>query len=90
LETKERREQLFKHLDVVLKRSLKKFQIERGQKEGLNLKWGRLIVQAVREYGFLLRSEETEIRLANLEEKLKNGVLIPNEQSKQKNTRFRR
>ena len=89
MEIKERREQLFKHLDFVLKRSLKKFQIERGQKECLNLKWGRLIVQAVHEYGFLLKSDELELRVKELEEKYKDGVFIPNE-PKPKNQRFRR
>ena len=77
METKDRKEQLFQYLELVLKRAEKKFKIDRGQREELNLKWGRLIVQAVHEYGYLLKSEEIEIRLSELEEKLRHGVLIP-------------
>ena len=80
MEAKERREQLLKHLDVVLKRSLKKFQIERGQKERLNLKWGRLIVQAIQAYGRLLETDELEERVAKLEEERKGCIMVPTEE----------
>ena len=46
--------------------------------------WGRLIIQAVSAYGRLLDTEELEERVTELEEKLKDGVLIPN--GKQKKT----
>ena len=45
---------------------------------------GRLIIQAVSAYGRLLDTEELEERVTELEEKLKDGVLIPN--GKQKKT----
>ena len=76
LTEKNRREPLFQHLDAVLKVAGKKYKTNSRQ-NGERIKWGNLIIKAVHEYGYLLKSEDTEIRLTNLEEKLKHGVLIP-------------
>jgi len=85
----ERRNGLFQRLDVVLVTSEKKFKSDKKRDE-LRLKWGRLLVNAVNSYGKLLETEELELRVEKLEEQLKDGVLIPNEERKQKTTRFRR
>jgi len=78
----DRREPLFQHLDAVLKVAREKYKTD-NRENSERIKWGNLIIKAVHEYGFLLKSEDTEIRLTELEEKLKHGVLIPdgNEQT---------
>ena len=85
---KNRREPLFQHLDSVLKVASKKFRTNSRQNSE-RIRWGNLIIKAVHEYGFLLKSDELELRVRELEEKYKDGVFIPNEH-KQKNPRFRR
>lgn len=85
---KDRREPLFQHLDSVLKVSQKKFKTE-SRENSERIRWGSLIIKAVHEYGFLLKSDEIELRVTELEEKLKTGVLIP-DGSEQKDQRVRR
>ena len=85
---KDRREPLFQHLDNVLKVAQKKFKTEKRENSE-RIRWGSLIIKAVHEYGYLLKSEEIEIRISELEEKLKSGVLIP-DGSEQTTQRVRR
>jgi len=83
MDVKERRNQLFQYLDGVLDRAEKK--AKNGKtKNGEKLAWNRIIIQAISTYGRLLDTEELEERVTDLEEKLKDGVLIPN--GKQKKT----
>jgi hypothetical protein len=77
LNLEKRKEPLFKHLDNVIKVSSKKFESD-TRENNERIRWGNLIIKAVHEYGFLLKAEDTDVRLAQLEEKLKNGVVIPN------------
>ncbi len=84
MNAKDRREQLFQHLNGVLSLAQKKYNLKNGQSDQRKLAWGRLIIQAVSAYGRLLDTEELEERVTELEEKLKDGVLIPN--GKQKKT----
>ena len=84
MNAKDHREQLFQHLTSVLSLAQKKYELKNGQSDRRKLAWGRLIIQAVSAYGRLLDTEELEERVAKLEEKLKDGVLIPN--GKQKKT----
>ncbi len=79
MNAKDRREQLFQHLNSVLSLAQKKYELKNGQSDRRKLAWGRLIIQAVSAYGRLLDTEELEERVAKLEEKLKDGVLIPND-----------
>jgi len=83
MDAKERRNQLFQHLDGVLDRAEKKAK-NCKTKNGEKLAWNRIIIQAISAYGRLLDTEELEERVAKLEEELKDGVLIPN--GKQKKT----
>ena len=85
---KDRREPLFQHLDSVLKVAQKKFKTDKRENSE-RIRWGSLIIKAVHEYGYLLKSEEIEIRISELEEKLKSGVLIP-DGSEQTTQRARR
>jgi hypothetical protein len=78
MEAKEHREKLFRHLDGVLERVEKKA-INKNTRNGDALSWNRIIIQAVNAYGRILNMEELEQRIETLEEKLKKGVLIPNE-----------
>jgi len=78
MEAKEHRTKLFQHLDGVLGRAEKKVK-NKNTKNGDALSWNRIIIQAVNAYGRLIEAEDLEQRLEALEEKLKNGVLIPNE-----------
>ncbi len=75
----DRREQLFQHLTSVLSLAHEKYNMKKGQSDGRKLAWGRLIIQAVSAYGRLLDTEELEERVTKLEEKIKDGVLIPND-----------
>ena len=77
----ERRKPLFKYLRGVLKVADKKFQTD-NRDNGERLKWGRLIIQAVSACGVLLKDEDLELRVRELEEKIKNAVVIPNEPKK--------
>jgi len=79
LNVKDRRERLFQHLTSVLSLAQKKYGLKNGQSDRRKLAWGRLIIQAVSAYGRLLDTEELEERVTKLEEKLKDGVLIPND-----------
>ena len=79
MNVKDRREQLFQHLTGVFSLAQKKYELKSGQSGGRKLAWGRLIIQAVSAYGRLLDTEELEERVTELEEKLKDGVLIPND-----------
>ncbi len=79
MNAKDHREQLFQHLTSVLSLAQKKYNLKNGQSDGRKLAWGRLIIQAVSAYGRLLDTEELEERVTKLEEKLKDGVLIPND-----------
>jgi len=90
LSVEDRRESLFRYLDLVLKRAEKKIKLKRNKAEATNQAWARIIIQAVNAYGRLLETEELEARVEKLEVQLRGGVLIPNEIRKPKNTRFRR
>ena len=76
MDSTERRKKLFQHLTGVLGRAEKKAKNNKT-KNGQKLAWNRLIIQAVNAYGRLLETEELEERVSQLEEKLNNGVLIP-------------
>jgi len=70
-----RRIRLFQYLDDVLSVSHKKFIINnKASKERRS--WGRLLVSSISVYGKLLENEELELRVEELEKKLKDGVLI--------------
>jgi transcription elongation GreA/GreB family factor len=75
------RKKLFQHLDEVLSVSQKKFTIE-NKPDKERRAWARILIQAINSYGKLLEYETLEIRIEELEEKLKNGVLIPVEKHK--------
>jgi transcription elongation GreA/GreB family factor len=75
------RKKLFQHLDEVLSVSQKKFTIE-NKPDKERRAWARILIQAINSYGKLLECETLEIRIEELEEKLKNGVLIPVEKHK--------
>jgi hypothetical protein len=85
----DRRKGLFTKLDSVLGVSEKKFKSEK-KGDGLRLKWGRLMVNAIGVYGRLLDTEELELRVEKLESQIKDGVLIPSEEHKQETKQFRR
>lgn len=70
------RTKLFNTLDVVLSVSQKKFEME-TKSDADRQAWGRLIVNAANSCGKLLDVEEPEERISKLEEKLKEGVIIP-------------
>jgi hypothetical protein len=79
---KERRNTLFRLLDGVLSLSHKKIHTKANSdkaKQG----WARVLVSTVSTYGGLLKDEELELRVIELEEKLKNSILIP--KSKEEN-----
>ena len=82
MEVKEHRERLFRLLDGVLNRAEKKA-TNKNTKNGDARSWNRIIIQAVNAYGRLLESEDLEQRVEHLEQKLKDGVLIPNGERKQ-------
>ena len=73
---KERRNTLFRVLDGVLSTAHKKIH-NGGNSDRAKQGWARVIVSAVSTYGNLLKDEELEFRVIALEEKLKNGILIP-------------
>jgi len=73
---KERRNTLFRVLDGVLSLSHKKIHSE-GNSDKAKQGWARVLVSAVSAYSGLLKDEELELRVIELEEKLKNSVLIP-------------
>jgi hypothetical protein len=73
---KERRNTLFRVLDGVLSLSHKKIHTE-GNSDKAKQGWARVLVSTVSTYGGLLKDEELELRVIELEEKLKNSVLIP-------------
>ena len=75
------RKNLFQHLEEILSVSQKKFGIE-NKPDKERRAWARILIQAINSYGKLLEYETLEIRIEELEEKLKNGVLIPIEQHK--------
>ena len=79
MDVTDRRELLFQHLSSVLSLAQKKYELKNGQSDRRKLSWGRLIIQAVSAYGRLLDTEELEERVTELEKKLKDGVLIPND-----------
>jgi hypothetical protein len=80
------REKLFQHLDGVLSVSQKKFAIE-NKPDKERRAWARILIQAINSYGKLLEFEELEMRIEDLEEKLKNSILIPKPEEKKKHGR---
>lgn len=76
---KDRRSTLFRVLDGVLSMAHKKIHAA-GNSDRAKQGWARVLVSAVSTYGSLLKDEELEIRVIELEEKLKNGILIPKPQ----------
>jgi hypothetical protein len=81
--TKERRNTLFRVLDGVLSLSHKKIHSE-GNSDKAKQGWARVLVSDVSAYGGLLKDEELELRVIELEEKLKNSVLIPKSEEPKK------
>jgi hypothetical protein len=73
---KDRRNTLFRVLDGVLSLSHKKIHAE-GNSDKAKQGWARVLVSTVSAYGGLLKDEELELRVIELEEKLKNSVIIP-------------
>jgi hypothetical protein len=73
---KDRRNTLFSVLDNVLSLSHRKIHSE-GNSDKAKQGWARVLVSTVSAYGSLLKDEELELRVIELEEKLKNSVLIP-------------
>ena len=89
---KDRRNTLFRVLDGVLSLSHRKIHSE-GNSDKAKQGWARVLVSAVSAYGGLLKDEELELRVIDLEEKLKNSILIPKPKDydeKQKAERARR
>jgi len=78
MDAKKHRNKLFQHLDRVLGRAEKKAE-NKNTKNSNALAWNRIIIQAVNAYGRLLSDEELEQRVEQIEQKLKDGVLIPHE-----------
>ena len=78
---KKLRKKLFQHLEDILDVSQKKFKTE-NKTDKERRAWARILIQAINSYGKLLEFEELEIRIEELEEKMKNGVLIPLEKSR--------
>ena len=76
---KERRNTLFRVLDGVLSLSHGKIHAE-GNSDRAKQGWARVLVSAVSTYGGLLKDEELELRVIELEEKLRNSILIPKPQ----------
>ena len=73
---KDRRNTLFGILDCVLSLSHRKIHAE-GNSDKAKQGWTRVLVSTVSTYGGLLKDEELELRVIELEEKLKNSVIIP-------------
>jgi hypothetical protein len=73
---KDRRNTLFRVLDGVLSLSHNKIHAE-GNSDKAKQGWARVLVSTVSVYGGLLKDEELELRVIELEEKLKNSVIIP-------------
>jgi hypothetical protein len=73
---KKLRTKLFQHLEDILIVSQKKFNTE-NKTDKERRAWARILIQAINSYGKLLESEELEIRIEELEEKMKNAVMIP-------------
>ena len=89
---KDRRNTLFRVLDGVLGMAHKKIHVA-GNSDKAKQGWARVLVSAVSAYGSLLKDEELELRVIELEEKLKNSILIPKPKDydeKQKAERARR
>ena len=78
---KKLRTKLFQYLEDVLDVSQKKFKTE-NKTDKERRAWARILIQAINSYGKLLESEELEIRIEELEEKMKNAVMIPIEKCK--------
>ncbi len=85
---KERRNTLFRVLDGVLSLSHRKIHAE-GNSDRAKQGWARVLVSAVSTYGGLLKDEELELRVLELEEKLKNSILIPKQQDDAKTRNVR-
>jgi hypothetical protein len=83
---KDRRNTLFRVLDGVLSMAHKKIHVA-GNSDKAKQGWARVLVSAVSTYGSLLKDEELELRVIDLEKKLKNSVLIPKPQYESSKTR---
>jgi hypothetical protein len=82
---KDRRNTLFRVLDGVLSLSHKKIH-GAGNSDKSKQGWARVLVSAVSTYDNLLKDEELELRVIDLEEKLKNSILIPKPPAKSERT----
>jgi hypothetical protein len=80
---KDRRNTLFRVLDGVLSLSHTKIHSE-GNSDKAKQGWARVLVSAVSTYSSLLKDEELELRVIELEEKLKNSILIPKPEEQKK------
>ncbi len=78
--TADRKERLFSQLDDVIAISHEKVTAERGNSDEGKRGWARVLIQAVSVYGCLLKDEELELRVLELEQKLANSILIPKEE----------
>ena len=74
---KEHREGLFKELKSVIKLTHKKFHRRRQKDEGVQIRWGNLLLKTIDSYGHLLETDERDLRILKLEEQFKDGVVIP-------------
>jgi hypothetical protein len=72
---KGRRIILFRVLDGVLTQSHQKF-IRARNNDKAKQGWASVLVLAVSTYGVLFKDEELELRVIDLEEKLRNSILI--------------
>jgi hypothetical protein len=79
----DRRNTLFRVLDGVLSLSHRKIHAE-GNSDRAKQGWARVLVSAVSAYSGVLKDEELELRVIDLEEKLKNSILIPKTQVDEK------
>jgi hypothetical protein len=74
---KERKKTLFRCLDGVLSLAHRKIHTPRGSSDRAKQGWARVLVSAVNTYGALLKDEKLELRVIELEEQLKDSILIP-------------
>jgi hypothetical protein len=79
----DRRNMLFRVLDGVLSLSHRKIHSE-GNSDKAKQGWAKILVSAVSTYGGILKDEELELRVLELEDQLSNSVLIPKPQNDSK------
>ena len=70
-------------MDDVLAISHKKFDVN-NKTDKERRSWARLLVTSIGVYGKLLEAEELELRVLELEDKIKNSIIIPKPEAKKK------